>query len=224
MEITPKVHLVPNVLANPYLIVDSDGLTLIDTGLPGSHKKILKYLTERGYSAKDLKRIILTHADLDHVGGLAALKRLTGARVYASAIEAEAITKGAPSRPARPGKVSRRVFMWIMRNFLKPSPVQVDEILAEGQSLPVLGGLQVLSTPGHTPGHISLFSPSTGVLFVGDSIVSRESGLVGSVPANTWDPKQAAVSVRKQAALRPRVVCSGHGPVVTDAAGKMPAA
>ncbi len=224
MEITPRVHLVPDVLANPYVIVDADGLTLIDTGLPGSHNKILRYLTERGYSAKDLKRIILTHADLDHVGGLAALKRLTGARVYASAIEADAITKGVPSRPVRPARLTRRVVMWVMRHFFKPLPVQVDAFLVDGQTLPILGGLQVLSTPGHTPGHISLFSPSTGVLFVGDSIVSRDSRLVGSIPANTWDPEQAAASVRKQSALGPRVVCSGHGPVVTDAAGKMPAA
>lgn len=222
MEITPNVHLVPDVMANPYLIVDADGLTLIDAGLPGSHTKILKYLAERGYSAKDLKRIIITHADLDHIGGLAALKRVSGAQVFASAIEADAITRGVPSRPVRPARLSRRIVMWVLRNLFKPSPAQVDEIVADGQTLPILGGLQVLSTPGHTPGHISLFSPSSGVLFVGDSIVSRESGLVGSVPANTWDPEQATESVRKQAALTPRVVCSGHGPVVMDAAGKMP--
>jgi glyoxylase-like metal-dependent hydrolase (beta-lactamase superfamily II) len=103
-------------------------------------------------------------------------------------------------------------------------PVEVDEILEEGQVLPILGGLQVLETPGHTPGHISLFSPSAGVLFVGDSIVSRDSGLMASIPANTWDQDAAATSVRKQAALGALVVCSGHGPVVKDALGKMPVA
>ncbi len=224
MEISPKVHLVPNVIANPYIIIDPDGLTLIDTGLPGSDKKILRYISERGYSAQNIVRIILTHSDLDHVGGAAALKRLSGARVYASSIEAEAIEKGVASRQLKPRMTGRRVLMSIVRLFFKPEPVKVDEILTEGQTLPVLGGLQVLATPGHTPGHISLFSPSTGVLFVGDSIVSRDSTLVGSLPANTWDAGKAAESVRKQAALKPRVVCSGHGPVVSDAAGKMPAA
>lgn len=86
MEIIPNVHLIPNVMANPYLIVDADGLTLIDTGMPGSHKKILKYITDLGHLPSDLKRIILTHSDLDHVGGLAALKKASGARIYASAI------------------------------------------------------------------------------------------------------------------------------------------
>ncbi len=224
MEISPKVHLVPNVIANPYIIIDPDGLTLIDTGLPGSDKKILRYISERGYSAQNIVRIILTHSDLDHVGGAAALKRLSGARVYASSIEAEAIQRGVASRQLKPRMTGRRVLMSIVRLFFKPEPVKVDEILTEGETLPVLGGLQVLATPGHTPGHISLFSPSTGVLFVGDSIVSRDSTLVGSLPANTWDAGKAAESVRKQAALKPRVVCSGHGPVVSDAAGKMPAA
>ncbi len=223
MEFMPKVHLVPDVIANTYIIVDSDGLTLIDTGLPGSHKKILAYISDRGFSAKDLVRIILTHSDIDHVGGAATLKRLSGARVYASAIEAAAIAKGTASRVIRPRSLSRRLFMSVARRFFRPEPVQTDVILTEGQLLPVLGGLQVLTTPGHTPGHISLFSRSTGVLFVGDSIVSRDTGLVGSVPANTWDSEQAADSVRKQAALGARVVCSGHGPVVSEAAGKMPA-
>lgn len=223
MEIMPKVHLIPDVIANPYLIIEPDGLTLLDTGLPGSHKKILRYIDERGYGAKDLARIILTHSDIDHVGGLAALKRASGARVYASATEASAIASGKPSRRIRPVHFGRRVFMALVGRFFKAAPVKVDEILAEGQSLPLLGGLQVLSTPGHTPGHISLFSPSTGILFVGDSIVSRDTGLVGSVPANTWDPDQAAASVRKQAALGASVICSGHGPVVKDAIGKMPA-
>ncbi len=223
MEISPKVHLVPDVIANPYLIMDVDGVTLIDTGLPGSQKKILKYITERSYPAGNLVRIILTHSDIDHVGGAAALKRLSGARVYASAIEADAIARGVPSRTIRPKASARRLFMSIVRRLFKPEPVKVDVLLAEGQTLPVLGGLQVLETPGHTPGHISLFSPSTGVLFVGDSIVSRDGKLVVSLPANTWDAEKAAVSARKQAALRPNIVCSGHGPVVMEATSKMPA-
>ncbi len=224
MEIMPKVHLVPDVIANPYIIIEPDGLTLIDAGLPGSQKKILKYMSERGHAARDLKRIIITHSDTDHVGGLAPLKRASGARVYASAVEAEAIAKGVSSRPIRAMKLQRRILFAVLGRFLRPTPLRVDEILTEGQTIDALGGLQVLSTPGHTPGHISLYSPSTGILFVGDSIVSRDSGLMGSVPANTWNAEQAAASVKKQAALRPRVVCSGHGPVVMDAMDKMPAA
>jgi glyoxylase-like metal-dependent hydrolase (beta-lactamase superfamily II) len=223
MEILPKVHLIPNIIANPYLIVDADGLTLIDAGLPGSHGKILRYIRERGFKDRDLVRIIITHSDTDHVGSLAAVKRASGARVYASAIEAAAVATGKPSRQIRPRRTLFRVLMAAVRRFVRATPVRVDEIVVDGQSLPVLGGLTVVETPGHTPGHISLFSASTGVLFCGDSIVCRDGHLVASLPANTWDQTKAAESVRKQAALGPNVVCSGHGPVVTDAAGKMPA-
>ncbi len=222
MEIIPNVHLVPNVLANPYLIIDPDGLTLIDTGLPGSHKKILKYMTGLGHKPTDLKRILLTHSDLDHVGGLAALKKASGARVYASAIEAEAIAKGEPSRRIAPAQFTRRIFMAVIGRFVKASPVRVDEILSEGQILPMLGGLKVVETAGHTPGHLSFFASSAGILFVGDSIVADGTGLHGSRPSLSWDVNKAAESVRKQTALNPRIVCSGHGPVVRDATNHMP--
>jgi glyoxylase-like metal-dependent hydrolase (beta-lactamase superfamily II) len=98
----------------------------------------------------------------------------------------------------------------------------VDEILTDGQVLPVLGGLRVVETSGHTPGHISLFSPKLSVLFPGDSMVSDDKGLQGSRPAVTWDRAKADDSVRKQAALGASIVCPGHGPVVTDAQEKFP--
>ncbi len=58
----------------------------------------------------------------------------------------------------------------------------MDEILKDGQTLPVLGGLRVVETPGHTPGHISLFAPAVGMLFCGDSMVTDENGIRGSRP------------------------------------------
>ena len=95
-------------------------------------------------------------------------------------------------------------------------------IIAEGQTLPILGGLQVLETPGHTPNHISLFAPTAGILFCGDSMVSDETGLHGSRRGVTWDEARARESERKQAGLGAKIVCTGHGPVVKDAGGKFP--
>ena len=88
--------------------------------------------------------------------------------------------------------------------------------------LEVGGGLRVIDTSGHTPGHISFYAPASGVLFCGDSMVSDAQGLHGSRPGLTWDAAKAEAAVKKQAALRPQIVCPGHGPVVTDAAGKFP--
>jgi glyoxylase-like metal-dependent hydrolase (beta-lactamase superfamily II) len=169
-----------------------------------------------------LKRILITHSDFDHVGGLAALKKATGARVYASPVEAQALSEGHTSRPVKPRRLITRLLFGLMGGLFKPARIQVDELLTDGQILPVLGGLRVIETLGHTPGHISLFSASTGILFSGDSIVSGEAGLRGSSGANNWDQAKSDESVRKQATLGARILCSGHGPVVMEAAGKFP--
>ena len=223
MKIIDNVYIVPGVMANPYILVDPDGLTIIDAGLPGSEKKILAYVASLGKSAQDVKRILITHSDFDHVGGLAALHKATGARTYASQPEAEALATGKPSRPIkRTGFSLRRFFRSLMRRFMKSSRFQVDEILADGQVLPALGGLRVVDTSGHTPGHISFYSPSAGILFCGDSMVTDDSGIHGSRPQFTWDEAKAKAAAAKQAALGAHIVCSGHGPVVMDAVGKFP--
>ncbi len=223
MEIIPNVHIISGGMVNCYLIVDADGLTLIDTGLPGNAKRVLQYVGGLGCKPGDVKRIIITHADGDHVGSLAALKAATGAYVYANAAEAEAIAAGRSSRDLKADHLLLKLVFAITGRLFKASPAQVDELVTEGQVLPVLGGLRVVETPGHTPGHISLFAPSADILFVGDSLVSDKNGLRGSRGANTWDQDKANAAVRKQAALGARIVCSGHGPVVMDAAGKFPA-
>jgi glyoxylase-like metal-dependent hydrolase (beta-lactamase superfamily II) len=211
------------VVANTYILVDGDEATVIDAGLPRSHRKILAYMTSLGKQPQDIKRIIITHADLDHFGGLAALQAHTGARTYASQIEADAIAQGKSSRQIHPSGFSlRRVLFTLLQPLVKATPVQVDEILAEAATLPVLGGLRVVETPGHTPGHISLFVPSASILFCGDSMVSDGNGLLGSRPGITWDEMKARESERKQAALGATIVCSGHGSVVMDASGKFP--
>ena len=223
MKIIDNVYVVSGVVANPYIIVDADWLTVIDAGLPRNEKKILAYVASLGKSARDVKRIILTHSDLDHVGGLAALQKATGARTYASRIEADAIAAGKPSRQTKPSGFSvMRLVFTLMRPFFKATPFQVDEILTDGQILPALGGLRVIDTAGHTPGHISLFAPEVGILFCGDSMVSDEEGLHGSRTGLTWDEAKAKEAVRKQSALGARIVCSGHGPIVMDATGKFP--
>ena len=222
MKITQNVHLIPGVFANSYLILETTGLTLIDAGLPGSHRRILGFLTKLGYAPKGIRRIVITHADIDHIGGLAAIEAATGARIFANATEGAAMDKGSSSRPLKASNALQKFFYDVVSRLVKATPVRVDEYLVEGHVLPVLGGLKVVETPGHTPGHISLYAPSIGILFCGDSIVSDKGVLRGSRASNTWNQEKADESVQKQAALGAKIVCSGHGPVVMDAAGKFP--
>lgn len=222
MEIVSKVHLIPSGMVNCYLIVEADGLTLIDTGLPGNRRNVLRYIADVGRAPGDLRRIVITHADGDHFGCLATLKDETGARAFASPIEAEAIANGRSSRELKTRGLQKLLSSLIAPAF-RAKPVAVDEMLAGGQELPVLGGLRVVETPGHTPGHISLFAPLARILFAGDSMVSENGALRESRGFNTWDESKAIASVRAQAALGADIVCVGHGPVVRDAAGKFPA-
>jgi glyoxylase-like metal-dependent hydrolase (beta-lactamase superfamily II) len=224
IEIVPHIHLIPGVSATPYLLIDPAGLTLIDTGMPGSDRKILRYLASLGFAAGDLKRIFITHADVDHTGSLAALKAASGARLYAHANESEAIAAGRASREINPENLALKLVIRVATRFYRSAPAQVDEFVTDGQVFPVLGGLQVIETIGHTPGHISLFAPAVGALFVGDSLVSDAKGLSGSRKVATWDQAQAQAAVQKQATLGARIVCPGHGPVVMEAQGKFPLA
>jgi glyoxylase-like metal-dependent hydrolase (beta-lactamase superfamily II) len=152
---------------------------------------------------------------------LAALRSATGARAYADPIEAQAIAAGRASREIKTRGLLRFARA-IAAPLFKTAPAVVDECLTGGQVLPISGGLQVIATPGHTPGHLSFFLPAAGILFAGDSLASSGGTLNGFIGANTWDVEKAKASVRLQAALGAKTVCVAHGSVVTDAAGKFP--
>ncbi len=223
MKIIDNVYVIPGVIANSYLIAEPDGLTLIDTGMPYSDKRILKFISSLGRAPQDVKRILITHADLDHYGCLAALQSASGARPYTSRLEAEAIARGKSSRPVN-RSVGRfqRFMIHMMGRLLIARPVQIDEMLEEGQVLPVLGGLQVVESPGHAPGHLSYFARSAGILFCGDSMRSDGKDFRGSRSRNNWNQSMAEASVRKQKGLCAQIVCPGHGPAVYDAVEKFP--
>jgi len=223
MKITDNIHIIPNVQANSYLILEPEGLTIIDTGMPFSEKQTLKHIASLGRSAEEIRRILITHADLDHYGCLAALKETSGAITYASQPEAEAMAQGVSSRPVNRdiGRFQGFIIR-LMGKLLKPTPIQVDEPLVDGQVLPILGGLQVVETPGHAPGHLSFYVPSLHLLFCGDSMKSSDKGLRASRSRNNWNQVLADTSVRKQSTLGALIVCPGHGPVMTDVNGKFP--
>lgn len=212
----PKIHQIPGKVANSYLLIDADGLTLIDTDLPHRAQHILAYLRGLGFAPSDLKRILITHTDGDHVGGLAVLRAASGAQVFAAPTEAAALARGDSSRPLK-APAWMRPLLAISARFFRFSPQSVDGHLTDGQTLPILGGLQVIATPGHTPGHLSFFLPEQGVLFVGDSFRAFRGRLQISSGMNTWDEALAVQSARRQAGLKPRILCPGHGPVIHDA-------
>jgi len=220
MQITPHLHIISLSIVNAFLIVEDDGLTLVDTGLPKNEKKILKYIESIGRKPDDLKRILLTHADGDHVGSAKALRELTGAKIYASKFEAECAAKGMPPRePKIDNFFLKTLFSLTAKMFVYP-PTTVDEIVKDGDVLPILGGLRVISTPGHTPDHVSYFSPSHNILLAGDSLRTSKDQVNNETTPFTWDEAKQNQSVKLQSDLKPQIVCVGHGHVVTEAANK----
>ena len=220
MSLPPQVCRIAGVAGNQYLILEPGDLTLVDTGLRGNHKKVLQAIANLGFRPPDLRRILITHADGDHYGALNPLCAATGARVYASPIEANAIRYGTSSRELRPGGLAR-IPLALAGLLIRSERATVDETLLPGARLPLLGGLDVLDTSGHTPGHLSFYSPATGVLFAGDSIVVHDRALGPSVGANTWDVERARRALEMQEALRPSFICAGHG--YWEEAGAQPA-
>jgi glyoxylase-like metal-dependent hydrolase (beta-lactamase superfamily II) len=160
----------PFDFVNSFAVLEDDGrVTLVDTGMSGSVPRIEAGLKEMGKAVEDVHRIVLTHAHGDHAGGAAALKERSGSEVLISAIDAPFAREG--YAPPRDGSTLGGKFL----NMLGPKgnkfgKVIVGEEFADGDVLPVGGGLRVVHTPGHSPGHVALLHEADGVLITGDSI------------------------------------------------------
>jgi glyoxylase-like metal-dependent hydrolase (beta-lactamase superfamily II) len=211
LEVANGVFQIPNSFVNLYLILETNGLTLIDAGLAKSGPKVaLEAIAKLGHKPQDLKRILFTHSDPDHTGGAAELKQTSGSSLQASAHEASMMAQGLAGRPVKNPVI--RLMLGLMVPRIPPQTT--DVILEDGQEIPVLGGLRVINTPGHTPGHVSFYSSSTKILFAGDSMRSEKDKLSFGAGPFTWDLEAGIESVRKQAKLEADLVCCGHGPVV----------
>jgi glyoxylase-like metal-dependent hydrolase (beta-lactamase superfamily II) len=206
---------------NLTLILDEqNGNTLVDSGLPGQVEAIGVALAEAGIGVQDLRRIIFTHQDLDHVGSGAALVRQSGATVLAHPADVPYIEGELRPLKFTPEMLERRPQLREVLERLEP--VEIDEHLEDGERLDLAGGIRVIFTPGHTPGHLSLYLERPKVLVAGDALTAEESHLDGPNPPLTLDVGEAARSVRRLAELDVETIVCYHGGVVDeDADGQL---
>ncbi|NDJ76236.1 MAG: MBL fold metallo-hydrolase [Chloroflexi bacterium] len=206
----PGVYGLVGGAVNVYVVDDAEsGLTIIDVGLPGSVKDILALVHDIGRMPQDVRHILITHADIDHVGSLKGLVAATGARVYASADSAMYIQRRqSPPHIPFPMTIPARIV-----GLLALRAVPVDQLVADGDVLDIAGGMRVLATPGHTPDHVSFFWERERVLFAGDLFRNMADGLSLTLPRITHDVNTAQQSARSALALDPAVICPGHGQV-----------
>lgn len=202
MEVAAGVHRVEGMrVANAYVLVTSDGLVAVDSGIRGNARHIVRLVERLGYPPRDLRLIVLTHWHIDHVGSAAALKRLTGAQVAIHELDAPVLAGG--ELPAK----GRRAMRLIVRLFgLRPLPA--DRLLHEGDTI---GEFRVLHVPGHTEGSIALLRDD-GVVLTGDALLGdRHGGLRPPDPGLSLDPVRASESEARLRALPLTLVLPGHG-------------
>lgn len=198
--------------ANVFLLVGNT-LTLVDTGFRGRSVHILKEVARLGYSPVDISRIIITHHHADHIGSLAVLKKITQAEVFAHPADAPYIEGRLPQPgPARPRWFNNTLAS--LRGLWATVPVAVDTLVSDGDQLPILGGIKILHTPGHTPGSISLFLEKEGLVIVGD-VLSNTFGLSFPSKAFTIDLAQDINSIKKLVDFDFNMICFGHGLPIT---------
>ncbi len=212
-EIAPGIYWIDGDGANFYLCEEPEGLTLIDTGMPKRQHFVLQLIDELGYMPQNLKQILITHADLDHAGSLAEIQAETGAVVYAGEETAVHLTTG--SAPKHLPRIMEFFSKYIMGG-IKPIPSAIIKSFADGDTLPLLGGLQMLATPGHTMDHFSFYCPAKGILFAGDALNTRNGRLQSTPPFITADQEAAAQSAIRLLELAPAVIACGHGKPSTN--------
>jgi len=220
LEVAPQVYQLTIGGVNVILIAEEE-LTLVDTGLPGSSARIIDFIHSLGRSAEEVSLIILTHNHFDHAGALADLRKLTRAKVAAHKADIND-TEGQLPYPGLIRRLLRVPPFSTLRSVFLLNPSEVDIQLEGGEILKPLGGLEVVHTPGHTPGSISLFSPQNKLLIVGDALNKRRGTLRLPPKMASTDLTQAMDSVKGIARLDFDVLCFGHGrPLTGDAHAKM---
>jgi glyoxylase-like metal-dependent hydrolase (beta-lactamase superfamily II) len=215
VQLAPGVWRIPLIgdYVNGFMLRDDDGqVTLIDMGIASSGKKVIAALRSVGSDPSDVTRLMLTHCHPDHAGGAAYVARETGRPVDVHAEDAEYVRSGTQPPRDQSLRLGRLVSLF-------PDPknakVPVGEELGDGQVVPFAGGIRVIHTPGHSPGHASYLHEESGTLITGDAIFN--------VLGRRWPMKFLCsdFAMTKQTAHRLgeeeyAVAAFTHGPEITD--------
>lgn len=216
MEIVPGIHQVDGINGNAYIIVRR-GLVVIDTGIPGSGKKILSYIRDTLHrEPSSISTVIITHFHTDHVGGVKALKAAApGLKIAVHEADAGYVA-GTIRLPRYPGLRGLVVGLF---SLLMPSTFRPDVILQDGDRIE---NLTCIHLPGHTPGSIGLLDEESGTLFAGDLLRWDGTTLAEGPRPFSMDVTASWQSVRKIARLEFDTLLIGHGkPLRPCAAAKV---
>jgi glyoxylase-like metal-dependent hydrolase (beta-lactamase superfamily II) len=219
MQLAPSLHRIGGPLVGSYLVDDGGGTTIIDAGLPGYHRLLAAELTAMGRTVDDIRAIVLTHGDTDHIGFAERLRLERGIPVFVHSADAGR-ARGEVSKPMSGwGPVRLRslggFLLYSARNGgLRIPPVTEVVPFEDGDVLDVPGAPRIVHQPGHTPGSVVIHVPTVDAVFMGDTMTTRNvlTGTGGVQPAPfTIDPMGARASLERLEGIEARWVLPGHG-------------
>ena len=229
MQITKgikTIELVINLMGkcsviHPTLIWNDTEAILVDTGVPGQFPMIKEAIENSGTAFNKLTKVILTHQDIDHVGSLREILEAVNYKIEVLAHEKEKpyIEGKKPPYKMTPERLAKMTESFPMEKRILfktylTSHYTVDKVINDEEFLPYCGGITVIFTPGHTPGHISLYHHHSKALITGDALVAANGVLKGPNPQVTPDMDTAFQSIKKFTNYDIETVICYHGGVI----------
>jgi len=218
MKLASHLHRIGNDIVAVYLVDTADGVTVIDAGLPGLWRELLAELSLMGRTLADVKGVILTHGDADHLGFAERLRRDHGVPVFVHAGDADRAKGGKKPANAKQsmklGALLGFAAYSIRKGGLRTNFLTEVVEVHDGETLDLPGAPRIIGLPGHSAGSIAIHVPLADAVFVGDGLTTRHvlTGQMGPQPAPfTDEPEQAIASLRALLATGATWVLPGHG-------------
>jgi glyoxylase-like metal-dependent hydrolase (beta-lactamase superfamily II) len=208
---------------HPTLIWDEENMILVDTGFPGQLPEFRAAIEGLGLNADRLSKVIITHQDRDHIGGLPEIVTVSTLKVEVLAHPAEMPYIQGDETFIKHLPADNSLEIEQVPTTAKPAVEQfarakVNRLVTDGQILPYCGGIIVIHTPGHTPGHICLYHKKSRTLISGDALNIVEGRLTGPNPQHTHDLDRATKSLKKLSLYDIQSVICYHGGLYRGAA------
>jgi len=218
MELAPHLHRIGNDIVAVYLVDTPEGVTVIDAGLPGHYADLIAELTSMGRTLNDVKGVILTHGDSDHVGFAERLRLETGVPIYVHAADADR-AKGGPKPKTPFGTFKLGPLLGFMGYAMRKGGARTTYLtdlieVHDGETLDLPGSPRIIGMPGHSEGSIAIHIPIVDAVFVGDGLTTRHvlTGRTGPQPAPfTDEPERAIESLTALLPTKATWVLPGHG-------------